>query len=60
MDTDVYECMKIENNYPDSCDEWWEFWKFKVNEKTDTFQDIMESWEEWLDEDDPYPCQDEW
>jgi hypothetical protein len=53
----MYHCMDIEEAYPDRCDEWWDFWKF-IGRYTET-EDIMDSWNEWVSQDDPYPCEDD-
>jgi len=57
----LYDQLKIEENYPEHCPGWWDFWKFYgCHINNDNTDEIMESWQNWVDQDDPYPCQDEW
>ena len=59
--SELYDLLKIEENYPEDCPGWWDFWKFygRHIDPTDIVE-ITEMWQSWVDQNDPYPCQDEW
>jgi hypothetical protein len=53
----VYHYMGLEETYPDRCDEWWDFWKYS-GRHTET-EDLMDAWNDWVSQDDPYPCEED-
>lgn len=48
--------LNIEQEYPDECGGWWDFWRFYGSHIDPIYIDeIVESWENWVGQDDPYP-----